>query len=81
MFVCTRNYYESILDLFENYIISVIQYYRSDIGSDNVLLRTKIYRHCNYPFRVRICREQKYTVKNKNIREQTIIQFNVTQKQ
>jgi hypothetical protein len=53
----------------------------SDIGSDNVLSRTKTYRHRNYAFRVRVCWEQKYTVENKNIREQTRKQFNVTQKQ
>jgi hypothetical protein len=54
---------------------------RSDIGSDNVLLRTKIYRYCNYAFRELICWEQKYIVKNKNIWEQTGKQFNTTQKQ
>jgi hypothetical protein len=81
MFVCIGNYYESILDLFEYFIVSVTQLYKSDIGSDHVLSRTKIYRHCKYAFHVRICWEQKYTVENKNIREQTIKQFNVTQKQ
>ena len=37
--------------------------------------------HRNYALRERICREQKYTVKNKNIQEQTGKQFNATQKQ
>ncbi len=41
----------------------------------------KIYRHRNYAFGVHICWEQKYTVKNKNIWEQTIKHFNVKQKQ
>ncbi len=81
MFVCIRNYYESILDLLEYYNITVIQWYRSDIGSDDVVSRTKIYRHRNYAFCVHICWEQKYTVENKNTWEQTIKQFNVTQKQ
>jgi hypothetical protein len=54
---------------------------RSDISSDNVQLRTKIYMHRNYALCECICQEQKYTVKNKNIREQTRKHFNVTQKQ
>jgi hypothetical protein len=37
--------------------------------------------HCNFALRERICREQKYTVKNKIIQEQTRKHFNVTQKQ
>jgi hypothetical protein len=37
--------------------------------------------HHNYALGERICREQKYTVENKNIREQTRKYFNVTQKQ
>jgi hypothetical protein len=73
MFVCTRNYNESISDLFKHFIVSVIQQYRSDIGSDIVLSRTKIYRHCNYALRERIRWEQKYTVENKNTREKTTI--------
>ncbi len=81
MFVCIRNYYESILDLLEYDIITVIQQYRSDISFVNVVLRTEIYRHRNYAFRVCIRRKQKYTVENKNIREQTIKQLNVTKKQ
>ncbi len=59
IFVCIMNYYESIFDLFEHYIITVIQQYRSDIGSDNVLSKKNIYRLCNYAFHVRICQEQK----------------------
>ncbi len=75
MFVCIRKYYESILDLHEYYIVSVIQLYRSDIGSDNVQSRTKIYRLCNYTFRVRTCWEQKYTIENKNVQEQNLQQM------
>jgi hypothetical protein len=79
MFVCTRNYDKNILDLLKYFIVSVTQKYRSDIGSDIVLSRIKIYRHHNYAFHVRICWEQKYTVENKKIQEKTIQQFNVTQ--
>jgi hypothetical protein len=71
IFVCINNYYRNILDLLSCYLVSAIQLNRSDNSTDNVPLRTKIYRHCNYAFRVRICREQKYTVDNKNIREPT----------
>jgi hypothetical protein len=81
IFVCINNNYKNILDLLKCYIVSAIQQNISDIGTDNVLSRTKIFRHCNYAFRVCICREQKYTVENKNTWEQTRKQFNVTQKQ
>ncbi len=47
---------------------------------DNVVLKTKRYRHHNYALRYCICQEQKYTVENKNIRKQTEKQFNVSQK-
>ncbi len=81
IFNCINNYYKNKLNLLKCFIVSAIQQNRSDIGTDNVPSRTKIFRYCNYAFRVRIFWEQKYTVENKYIRQYTIKQFNVTEKQ
>ncbi len=81
IFNCINKYYKNILNLIKCFIVSAIQYNRSDIGTDNSPSRTKIYRYRSCAFRVCIFWEQKYTVKNKNIREYTRKWFNVTEKE